>query len=109
MQSHTTDNRSSSEADRHRVGSQIGVDIPLENKALLHDVAEALRGLAQVMDLQSGSKGVSELDALVRVKFEVRHTNNIIRAACKRYHVLIAGESAEASLGDDDQARLTFG
>lgn len=110
MQAHSTDNHRLIEADRNRGGSQIAVDIPLENKVLLHDVAEALRGLAQVMDLQSGLKGVSEVDTLVRVKFEVRHTNNIIQAACRRYHVVVAGDSTETDLGDDDgQPRLAFG
>ena len=73
--------------DHRSGGRSIGLIVPLENKCLLREVAEALRGLAQVMDTQSRLKGVSEPETLVRVKFEVRHANNLIAAACARHGV----------------------
>ena len=72
---------------RASIGGSIDLTVPLENRCLLRDVAEALEGLARVMDAQSRLKGVSELEALVRVKFEVRHANNLITAACTRHGI----------------------
>lgn len=75
------------ELDRTIIGKSKRVIVPLHNKMLLRDVADALRGLAQVMDIHSRLDTMSERDALLRVKVEIDHTNQIIRSACKRYDV----------------------
>lgn len=98
MDAESTDRDGLCETDRDSIGGHIGVEIPLKNRMLFHDVADALRGLAQVMETQSCRKGLSEFDSLVRVRFEVRHTNNIIRAACRRYDL----EIADQPLGPSD-------
>lgn len=76
-----------SETDRIIIGNHVRIKIPLENKMLLRDVADALRGLAQVMDIQSRLTETSEREALIRIRHEVRHSNCLIRDACKRYDV----------------------
>ena len=76
-----------SDVDRAIIGGAKRISIPLHNKMLLRDVADAFRGLAQTMDFQSRLDTVSEKDALLRVSHEINHTNRLIKAACKRYDV----------------------
>lgn len=73
--------------DRDLIGGAKRITIPLHNKILLRDVADALRGLATTMDLNSRMVETSERDALLRVKHEIDHTNRLIKDACRRHDV----------------------
>lgn len=75
------------ELDKMIIGKSKRVIVPLHNKLLLRDVADALRGLAQVMDIHSRLDNTSERDALLRAKVEIDHTNQVIKAACKQHNV----------------------
>ena len=86
-----------SERDRAMLGNHCRIKVPLASKLLLRDVADALRGLAQIMDLQSRLNETTEREALVRIQYEVRHTNCLINEACKRYDIeLRDGRPADA-------------
>lgn len=72
--------------DREMIGGPKRISIPLEDRTALRDFADALRGLATTMDIQSRLDS-PEYEALMRVKIEIAHTNALIKEACNRHGI----------------------
>ena len=72
---------------RALVGNSKRIAIPMHNKMLFRDVADALRGLAQVMDVYSRLQEASDKDTLLRVASEIDHANRLIKTACRKHDV----------------------
>lgn len=75
--------------DWHRqlLGGPKRISIPLENQTALRDFADALRGLANAMDVHSRLNNMTEFDALMVIKLELARTNENIRLACNRHGI----------------------
>ena len=78
--------RALTEFDRQIIGGPKRISIPLENRTALRDFADALRGLATTLEIQS-RLDTPEYYALITCKIEIDHTNALIREACNRHGI----------------------
>ena len=76
------------ELDRQVIGARHKrLTIPLENKLLLRQVADILRGLANQIDFDSRRPDTTERTALLDAKHSIDCTNRKIRALAEQHGV----------------------
>ena len=68
---------------RYGVPSYIRLEIPMESQASLRRTADYLRGLATKLEIIGERTGISETEAMINAKTEIRVTNQRIKETTK--------------------------
>lgn len=67
--------------DKMIIGRPKRINIPLEDKFVLREIADLLRGLATIMAFESRRPDTAQRESLSRIRWEIRKTNTKIREA----------------------------